>query len=201
MLGFLTPSYILTIFVVLFSLVVHEYAHALAADLQGDKTARLNGRLTVNPLAHLDFLGIIMILLVGIGWAQPVPINMNNFRRPRLSFIISVAAGPASNFILAVLSYFALSFVSYSSPMLNLLSIIGGVNVSLFLLNIIPLPPLDGSQILRHLLPYRQALAYSKLDTYGPFILLLLFIVPQFRNLIFGDVAQALSSWIWSWFG
>lgn len=197
-----SPANILVIFIVLFSLVVHEFAHAVAADVQGDKTARLNGRLTLNPIAHLDLLGIIMILIVHIGWARPVPINMNNFRRPRPSMIIAVAAGPVSNLILAILSYLIVVVVNpYSMSFLSiLLNDIAMVNCWLFVLNLIPIPPLDGSQILRNLLPYRQAMVYSRLDPYGPFILLFLFIIPYFYYWLFMPVADALNGWIASWF-
>ncbi|WAH39067.1 site-2 protease family protein [Alicyclobacillus dauci] len=195
-----SPSYILTIFIVLFSLVVHEFAHAFVADVQGDKTARLNGRLTLNPLAHLDLLGIIMIVIASIGWARPVPINMNNFRKPRLSMILAVAAGPGSNLIIAILANLAAVLTQSSYVASALLQNIAIVNVSLFVLNIIPIPPLDGSQILRHMLPYKQAVTFSKLDVYGPFILLFLFIIPQFYSWVFGPITYSLDQWILSWF-
>jgi Zn-dependent protease len=184
--------------------VIHEFAHAMTADALGDRTARANGRLTVNPLAHLDLLGIIMIVIAGIGWARPVPINSNNFRRPRLSMILAVAAGPLSNLVIAIIAYailvlaFPISASTSFGPML--LSVIGFVNVALFVLNILPIPPLDGSQILRNILPYRQAVAYSRFDAYGPFLLLLLFIIPQFSTRFFQPIVYALSYWIMSWF-
>lgn len=195
-----SPTYILLIFLVLFSLVVHEFAHALAADVQGDKTARYNGRLTLNPLVHLELLGIIMILFAPIGWAKPVPINPNNFRRQRLGFIIAVAAGPISNLIIAILCFFLILTFHLSGVANFVLSNLGFVNVALFVFNIIPIPPLDGSQILRNLLPYRQAMSYSKLDVYGPFILILLFIIPWFYDFILQPIIYALSGFIQSWF-
>ncbi|MFB5191206.1 site-2 protease family protein [Alicyclobacillus fastidiosus] len=197
-----SPSYILIIFIVLFSLVIHEFAHAAVADLQGDKTARINGRLTLNPLAHLELLGIIMILFAPIGWARPVPINMNNFKRPRLSMILAVAAGPCANLVLAVLAYFVLSVVhpSYTGLLSTILFDVAQVNVALFAFNIIPLPPLDGSQILRHMLPLKQAIAFSRMDAYGPFILMFLFIVPYFDTWVFEPFVNLLSGVIASWF-
>lgn len=197
-----SPQNILVIFIVLFSLVIHEFAHAITADIQGDDTARLNGRLTLNPVAHLDLLGIIMILIVHIGWARPVPINAGNFKRPRLSMILSVAAGPVSNIAMTILSYIILALVNpYSmSTFAFVLSTIAWINCYLFVLNILPIPPLDGSQIVRNLLPYRQAAAYSRLDPYGPFLLLLLFIIPYFWYYAFAPVANGLNGWIASWF-
>lgn len=194
-----SPTYILIIFLVLFSLVIHEFAHALAADLQGDKTARYNGRLTLNPFAHLELLGVIMILFAPIGWAKPVPINPNNFRRPRIGMIVAVAAGPISNIILAILCYFLLLRFHISGVGNTILGNLAFVNIALFLFNIIPIPPLDGSQILRNLLPYRQAVSFSKLDVYGPFILIFLFITPFFQDVL-GPLINGLSGMIASWF-
>lgn len=193
-------SNIIVIFIVLFSLVIHEFAHAVTADVQGDDTARQSGRLTLNPIAHLDLLGIIMIIIVGIGWARPVPINAGNFKRPRLSMILSVAAGPLSNIVLVILSYIVLASVHPVGIWSTILYEIGLFNCYLFILNILPIPPLDGSQILRNVLPYRQAAAYSRLDPYGPFILLFLFIIPYFWYWLFTPVGNALNGWIASWF-
>lgn len=200
MFGLFTPQRILDIFIVLFSLVVHEFAHAFTADIQGDKTARFNGRLTLNPIAHLDLLGVIMIVLAGIGFARPVPINANHFRHPRRSFILSVAAGPCSNLIIAILAQLVSVICPVNGMVISLLEQISLINVMLFVLNILPIPPLDGSQILRNLLPLKQAIAYSKLDVYGPFILLFLFIIPQFYYYVFYPLTAWLNQWIASWF-
>jgi Zn-dependent protease len=108
-----SPLFILQILIVLLSLVVHEFSHALAADLQGDKTARYNGRLTLNPLAHLELVGLIMILFAPIGWARPVPINPNNFRNRRVGYVLTVAAGPISNLVLAVIAFFRVENVLF----------------------------------------------------------------------------------------
>lgn len=195
--------FIVEIFIVLLSLVIHEFSHALTADILGDRTARLSGRLTLNPLVHLELFGLLMILFAPIGWAKPVPINARNFRNPRLGFVITALAGPISNLILAFICLFALFLVpvvqfGIGGQILEMAVI---VNVALFLFNLIPLPPLDGSQVIRNLLPYRQAVRFSKLDIYGPFILLLLFVIPQIGQMVFMPIVQFFVSLFASWFG
>jgi Zn-dependent protease len=197
------PMFIVEIFIVLASLVIHEFSHALTADILGDRTARLSGRLTLNPLVHLELFGLLMILFAPIGWARPVPINARNFRNPRLGFVITALAGPISNLLLAFICLFALFLVpvvqfGIGGQILEMAVI---VNVALFLFNLIPLPPLDGSQVIRNLLPYRQAVRYSKLDIYGPFILLLLFVIPQIGQMVFMPIVQFFVSLFASWFG
>lgn len=197
------PLYIVQIFIVLASLVIHEFSHAFMADLLGDKTARLSGRLTLNPVAHLQLLGLIMILFAPIGWAKPVPVDMRNFKNPRFGLILTAAAGPISNLLLACLCFIILRIApQIDFNLIGHILFIGAlVNVSLFLFNLIPLPPLDGSQIVRNLLPYKQAIAYSKLDIYGPFILLLIFIIPQFGQLLFIPALESVTSFVASFFG
>lgn len=175
---------------IVISLTIHEFAHALSADLLGDRTARLAGRVTLNPLAHLEPLGLIMILFAPIGWAKPTPVNGSNFKHPRWSLILVAFAGPLSNLILALICFASLAWVFpgfYNQGTLTyfLAQLITWgfyVNVALFVFNLIPLPPLDGSRIVSNLLPYRFEVVYRKLDLYGPFILLLLVILPPVRN-------------------
>lgn len=175
------------------SLVLHEFSHAVTADLLGDRTARNSGRLTLNPLAHLEIFGLLMIFFGPIGWARPVPVNPSNFRWPRLGMIVTALAGPASNFVLACLFLFIyrVQFLSGSGSagfLSNLVWIAALVNINLCIFNLIPLPPLDGSRVVANLLPLRQRLAYSKLELYGPFILLLAFILPPVQNYLFSPL-------------
>jgi len=157
--------------IVLFSLSVHEYSHGLAALLLGDSTAQRLGRLTLNPLKHLDLWGTIAILLIGIGWAKPVPVMVENLEKGRKSLYIVALAGPVSNFIIAL--FFALLFHlfnlsnDYDTFMgaMNLSKffvIMVFLNVALGIFNLLPLPPLDGGNIIYSLLPDKLADSYSR---------------------------------------
>ena len=171
----------------LLALSFHEFAHALAADRMGDPTPRQNGRLTINPLAHLDVIGTIMLVLYKFGWAKPVPINPNNFKNYRVGSLITALAGPLSNFVLALISVFLYSIPSLSnagvwSEMLFSFIII---NLVLAAFNIIPIPPLDGSHILESLLPYKYAVMYEKYAVYGPILLILLIVSDAFNYVLY----------------
>ncbi|EJY56406.1 peptidase M50 [Alicyclobacillus hesperidum URH17-3-68] len=193
-----SPTWILRVLLVLASLVLHEFAHALAADLQGDKTARHEGRLTLNPLVHLEWTGVIAMLIAPIGWARPVPIQPAHFRHRRLGVIVTAAAGPCSNLVIAAASYGVLRAMQpYTYGILGtVLGMLFEINIALFVLNMIPIPPLDGSRILYELLPYRQAAVYSRIEPYGPWILLFVFLVPPL-NAAFSDLVYLLMSWFY----
>ncbi len=168
------------------SLTFHEFAHAWTAVQLGDDTPRLNGRLSLNPLAHLDPIGSLMIVFTvlvgwGIGWAKPVPINPFNFRNHKLGLVLVSAAGPFANFILALAAAipFRLGLISsqYQEAGLaglaqgTLFSFIG-TNLALMLFNLIPLGPLDGAKILRGIAPREWDSTLIQLERYGTFILL-----------------------------
>ena len=156
----------------LISLTVHELSHGLAAYRLGDPTAKLNGRLTLNPLSHIDWIGLFLLLAVGVGWAKPVPVDPRNFKNPRAGMAVTALAGPASNFLLALLSLGAgtllIRFFSTSRAaayLLLFLCQLAVLNVGLGLFNLIPLPPLDGSRVVELLLPdhlYRFVLRYER---------------------------------------
>lgn len=151
---------------------LHELAHAYTADHLGDPTPRRSGRLTLNPLAHLDPLGTILLLVAGFGWAKPVPIDPGYFPDWRRGIILVSAAGPLANVILAFL--FGLPFklgVVLPPPVGHLLATLVLVNAVLAVFNLIPVPPLDGSKILIGLLPPHLSLAYARLQNYGVLIL------------------------------
>ena len=182
---------IISIPTILYALTIHEYFHGWTANKFGDPTARLQGRLTLNPLAHIDILGALCFVFAGFGWGKPVPINPYNFRNPRRDNIIVSFAGPASNFISAFL--FGMIFqllrnVLFVSPnvsvfLYNLL--ISGiiVNLSLAFFNMIPLFPLDGSHILEGLLPYHLVQKYKEIERYSPFILLGLILLGNYAGI------------------
>lgn len=171
------------------SLTVHEFAHAWSAYRLGDDTASRAGRLTLNPLAHIDPIGTVLLPLLGIpfGWARPVPINPARFRRSmRMStgMMITAAAGPLSNVLLAVLCTVAFGLLLRFSPDLamggsgvrELLMIMIQLNVALAIFNMIPIPPLDGSRVVDGLMPLRLRPAWEGFTRFAPFLLLFVFI-------------------------
>jgi len=206
--NFIRPDLIFYVLTIPFSLVIHEYSHARAADWLGDKTPRMTGRLTLNPLAHLDLLGLLMMLFGPIGWAKPVPISGSNFRHPRMGLLLTAFAGPLSNFILACACFLILKLwpVSLSVGTLALfvqrLFAYGAyVNVILFVFNIVPIPPLDGSRIVSNLLPYKQEMVWRRLEVYGPFLLVLIVILPPVQTHVMYPFFNYAVSIVASWFG
>ena len=168
---------------VVLGLTFHEYAHGLAADRLGDRTARYAGRLTVNPLAHIDPVGLLLLFFAGFGWARPVPINPLSFRGDMRRGILLVSlAGPATNMALAVASAVALGiFVHWRLPYAgDMLRYMIQINVVLAVFNLLPVPPLDGSKILAALLPGRQDWLY-RMEAYGTIILILLIFTGAIR--------------------
>jgi len=170
--------------VVIFSLVIHEYMHAYTAYRCGDDTARRLGRLTLNPLPHLDLLGTICLLMPGspIGWAKPVPVDPYNYRHPRRDEILVSGAGVAANFAAGVIFSLVLRLLFFAgvlptaSPFIEILAtmLIMGIfiNFGLMIFNLLPIFPLDGSHILMELLPFRAKERFAEFNRYGPFVLL-----------------------------
>ena len=167
--------------VILFSLTFHEFSHAYLAYRFGDHTAKDMGRLTFNPLAHLDLMGTLVMVFSGFqfGWAKPVPVNLFNVRNPRVADFWISAAGPGSNILLAVISgilyHLALPFGSSFNPAVFTILHYGVlINLTLAVFNLIPLFPLDGSHILKSLLPDEFEYKLSRFDQFAPIVLILL---------------------------
>ena len=198
-------------FSLLIAITVHEFSHAMMANRLGDPTAKRLGRLSLNPVKHLDPLGTLMLFLVGFGWGKPVPINPNYFRmNPRRGMAISALAGPLSNFALAALlgvlvrvgvvdwhspwSWPFYPFASWDASWVAA-DIIGYVillNLILGVFNLIPIPPLDGFNIAVGILPRRQAEAVAKLQQYGPLLLLLLVFLGYFTGFLWDFLLRAV---------
>lgn len=154
--------------------VFHEYAHARVAVAMGDPTPRYEGRVTLNPLAHIDVIGMIMLYFFTFGWAKPVSINPNRFRNPRLGQFYVSLAGPMANIVMAVLGWVLLEWLNARGMWGNFLRLFAAINFNLAAFNLIPIPPLDGSRILASLLPPQEAETFSRLEPYGWVILMLL---------------------------
>ena len=172
-------SFLLKLPALLLAVTVHEVAHGLVADRLGDHTARLRGRLTLNPLPHIDPLGAITFVLVGFGWAKPVPVDARNLRHPVRDMAWIAAAGPASNFAVAFLGLVAFVLARRTTGVPLVTGPAAGVflwvyrfNLALAIFNLIPLPPLDGGHFLPYFLPRQAWGLLHRLERYGPLLLL-----------------------------
>ncbi|HEY3327253.1 MAG TPA: site-2 protease family protein [Novimethylophilus sp.] len=187
---------------VIFAITVHEAAHGYVAKYFGDMTAYAQGRISFNPLRHIDPVGTILVplltLLVGgilFGWAKPVPVNFGKLRRPKQDMLWVAAAGPVSNLIMAIMWGLALKFSpaapeAISTP-LSLMAQAGiTINVVLMVLNLLPLPPLDGGRIAVSLLPHRLAYQFSQVERYG-FVILLVLMFTGILGRILGPLIDA----------
>jgi Zn-dependent protease len=170
--------------VLLLSLTIHEAAHAWTADTLGDPTARIRGRVSLNPLVHIDLIGTIVLPVLAavshipiIGWAKPVPVNARNLRHPRRDFVLVAAAGPVSNLLQALVAAIllrtvvALAHGDVGGLLLNALLAAVEINLLLAFFNLIPVPPLDGGNVLLGILPPRAALGLSRVRPYGFIVL------------------------------
>ena len=176
------------------AVTIHEFAHAWMADHLGDPTARLQGRLTLNPLAHLDPLGTLAILIAHIGWGRPVPVDPYNLDNPKRDSMLISLAGPVSNFILAVILSLIAKFLI---PQLTILFIpFISLNVGLAVFNLLPIPPLDGSKVISGLLPHDWAQQYENATNQMGILLLLLFLVPFGGRSLAAMIILPIINWI-----
>ena len=192
---------VIAFIVLLFSLTVHESAHAWTADRLGDPTARLLGRVSLNPIVHADLIGTVVFPILAlvsnvplIGWAKPVPVNVRRLRRQRRDYVLVAAAGPASNLVLAVGAALLLSALpvspvilgepNVSAPLASLLSLGVQLNLLLAVFNMLPIPPLDGGNVLSGLLPANLAVGFDKIRPYGVLLLYALMFTNGFQYVV-----------------
>jgi Zn-dependent protease len=159
------------------AITIHEYAHAVAADKLGDPTPRSQGRLTLNPLSHLDPLGTLALLFLGFGWGKPVMFDPYNLRNPRRDGALIAIAGPISNLLLATILALLLRFSAFPDLFSAIISILIGMNITLAIFNLVPIFPLDGEKILGGILPTELYVEFSNImRQYGTIILILMLI-------------------------
>ncbi|EFM12747.1 peptidase M50 [Paenibacillus curdlanolyticus YK9] len=183
------PFIILTLVI---AFTVHEFAHAYTAYKFGDMTAYNEGRVTLNPRVHLDFLGTLLIIIAGFGWAKPVPVNPNRFKHPKVMSIIVTAAGPISNLLIAAIGVILVYGLNETgllhagsegvySALVHFFFYLITMNILLFIFNLIPLPPLDGYRIITNLVPYQLRYKMEQNVQWGMFVFLLLVFIPPLR--------------------
>lgn len=195
---------IISAFPILIAITFHELSHGLVANKLGDPTAKMMGRLTLNPIAHIDLIGTILMPLMLIiltngqfvfGYAKPVPINPMNFRNPKKDMAISAAAGPITNFLLAIASIMILKLIivplslllpeslsiTVVRPLIMIFTSSVIINVVLAVFNMIPIPPFDGGRVLIGFLPHKQAVSFSRIEPFG-FIIIIILIVTGLAN-------------------
>ena len=183
---------VLRVAAIFLCLTVHETCHGLAALALGDPTAKSMHRLSLNPLRHIDWIGLLMMFVAGFGWAKPVPVDPRYFRKPKQGMALTALAGPVSNFVLAVLAMLISKVIYLYAPYSAAMDVVfsfclytlAPLSIGLGLFNLIPIPPLDGSKVLAAFLPDRQYVALMRYERYGILVLLALSFAGIGSNLI-----------------
>ena len=184
---------VITVIPFLLCITIHELAHGYAALKLGDNTAKSMGRLTLNPIKHIDLFGLILIVLVGFGWAKPVPVDMRNFAHPKKYMAITALAGPLSNLLLAAIFMFLFGLFS---TILGFSQNVGAtmeaiffrtviISLMLAVFNMLPIPPLDGSKVMFSLLPDNTYMSLMRVERFGFILLILLLQLEAFRGVLF----------------
>ncbi len=184
-----------------FAFTLHEFAHAYVAYKFGDETAKKQGRLTLNPMQHLDPFGTILILIAGFGWARPVPVNRYFFKKPRLAGILVSAAGPLSNLLLACVGFivgYGLSRMGFNitGNFNDFLNIFIQLNIVLFIFNLLPLPPLDGYRIIEDLAPNDVRAKMTQYEQYGVLVFLILVLIPPLNAMTIQPLFGVVIPWV-----
>ncbi len=189
--------FLVVILGLILALAFHEAAHAFASNLLGDDTAKREGRLTLNPLAHLDLIGTLCLIFFKFGWGKPVPVNPNNFRKPALGNFMVALAGPMMNLVIAIILAGIARLLSSTGLAFSILDALVFINLLLAFFNLIPVPPLDGSKILGLFISQE---VYYELERLGPFILIaLIFFVSALPLPIFDSfigLINSVTSWL-----
>ena len=195
--------YVIITLVIAFT--IHEFAHAYVAYKFGDSTAKNQGRLTLNPVQHIDPIGALFLLIAGFGWARPVPVNRYHFKNPRLAGILVSLAGPISNLLLATIGV-AVIYGSMAAGIadglpfyvFDFLEFFISINVLLFVFNLIPLPPLDGYRIVEDLVPTNVRVKMTQFEQYGTLIFLILVIIEPLNKITIQPIFSTVIPWVYS---
>ena len=190
-----SPDLLLLLPAILIAITVHEFAHAFTSHKLGDPTPKLQGRLTLNPLAHLDPIGLVCLILLGFGWGRPVQINPRYYKKPKRDIILVSLAGPLSNILLVIISAIAMRFLLPVIPYATfwkMMQYMITINAVLCVFNLLPIPPLDGSKILLEILPLRNKyVLYQRVQMYSTIILLVL-IYTNIINLVLTPLVSGI---------
>ena len=194
-------AYVFSSAVIIFLVLpFHEFAHAFAAHKLGDDTAKWQGRMSLNPMRHIDWIGAALIMAVGFGWAKPVPVNMYRFKNPKKGMAVTALAGPACNFLLALLFLFLYGLLYYplyvhggavAETVLQLVYTTAYLSLALAVFNLIPIPPLDGSKVLFSFIPDESYFKLMRYERYGMILLLVLV-----STKILGGPLSTATSWL-----